>query len=477
MGLSARPIPAVLLCMVVIAQLAPCASGENDNDTKAPVHPRTVPLAPSLCVTAAFDAPFYLPTTEVTIAGRVTDHDGYGVGNARVAAELWGGPSVGTTVTDTMGNYSLVLLAPKTPGNYSVNVTADKDGLSARTEPILRVAAEPNSPPKISRVSQAPQNVTPVDDVLVSADAFDDHGVKNITLAYIPQDGTPRRVQMNATGPDRYTSSIPRQPVNCTVDYYIEAWDGALTAYYPPGAPAQAASYTVVPGASGREWVRLVASLNLTECLVDWQILATGYIRNETGGPVANARLVLTFEGPAASGDFEATTDDRGVFWMEAAAPAIPGNYTVRIGCEFGALSNSTSVALRVRDVLTVTVYTSSASVEATGKLVVSGAVTRNDGSAASGAVVRVMFEGSKFGWDCRTDALGAYNVTVRAPGNSGSYMLNATATFAGMDGSAGMRLAVLDRPKQAPGDSGILLMAAAAGVLGLYRFGKRRPT
>jgi len=476
MGIPFRLVFAVLLLALVLSQAFPSALGANETGARFPAHPRTSPPAPSLCITAAFDEPFHLPYADVTISGRVTDQAGDGASGARVAAELWGGPALGATVAYASGDYSLTVQAPGIPGNYSVNVTAEKDGLSARTEPILRVIAEPNGPPEISDVSRTPQNVTSVDDVLVSAGVSDDRGVRNITLAYRAGDGAFSRARMNSTGVGRYTSSIPRQPVNVTVDFYIEAWDGMLTTYYPPAAPAQTASYTVVPGAPGREWVRLVAVLNATECLVDRHFLATGYVRNETGGPVANARLVLTFENTSLP-ELQGSTDDRGVFQIEGTAPAIPGDYTVRFGCEFGLLSNSTAVALAVRDVLTLTIYASKPSVDVSEKFVVAGGVTRLDGSAAVNASVRVRFEGLRFWWDCRADRSGAYNITVKAPGRSGSYLLNATASFAGMNGSASLRVAVLVPPKGTPAGGAAPVLAALMLAIAAAYPARRRPT
>lgn len=481
MGLPSRVPVAVLLGILVIAQLGPGAIGTGECEEElaaghSPARARAEPPPRSLQVTAAFDALFYLPSATVKISGRVTDQDGDGAATARVAAELWGGPPLGSTLTDATGNYSLAIQAPGTAGNYSVNVTAEKDGLSALTEPILRVIAESNDYPKIHDVSRTPVNATPVDDVLVSANVSDDHGVKEVTLAYLPVEGTFVRVRMNSNGTGAYTSRIPRQPEGFTVNYYIEASDGTLSTYHPPGAPARTASYRVLPAAPAREWVRLVAVLNTTECLVDRHFLVTGYLRNETGGPVGGARLVLTFENSTLPA-MEGSTDDRGVFQMEAAAPAIPGNYAVRIACESGGLSNSTSVALFVRDALTVVLHTSRPSVEASGRLAVTGAVRRKDGSAASGASVRVMFEGSRFWWDCKADASGAFNLTVKAPGRSGSYMLNATASFAGINGSAGLRMAVLAPPRATPGGGAASVLGAIALALAAGALARRRPT
>lgn len=82
------------------------------------------------------------------------------------------------------------------------------------------------TPPTISDITISPGIPTPIDDVNVSATITDDMtGVKNATLYYSLDGGVNwAEIQMAATG-NRFQATIPKQPKDAMVQYYINASD------------------------------------------------------------------------------------------------------------------------------------------------------------------------------------------------------------------------------------------------------------
>jgi hypothetical protein len=433
-----------------------------------------------MSINVSFDSGFYLNNDSARINGRLLYDNGAEVSGACVTASLWGGTLLGTAVSSPLGDFSILFTVRSDPGNYTVNITAELGAFVASAELILRVWAHPNSPPLIYEVLATPANVTHLDDVVVCATVTDDHGVRSVSLVYRAGGGNFTRLPMNSTGADRYVTSIPRQPAGTGVEYYVEAYDGDLTSVYPRGAPVPMLVYAVGPGEQvPKGWLGLVALLNCTECFFGRPFLITGFIRNETGGPVAGACVTAAFEGPAAQVNWSGVTDAGGIFRMTASAPASYGSYALRVSGTLGELANSTSVGLRVLDSLTVTVYTAKLSVEISEPVAVTGRVLRSDGSGAANASLRLNFEGAVPIWDTRTDPSGFYNTTVRAPGTAGIQVLAARAVFFGLNATGESRLYVRNPARAGPGEYGPLAGAAvaAAAIAGLRRRRHAGPT
>lgn len=135
------------------------------------------------------------------------------------------------------------------------------------------------NPPHISNVTQPPAPPAPVDaPVAISAIVTDTGALVNVTLHYSVT-GAAQAVPMTPIAPDTYGASIPAQPANTLVTYYVSATDndGAtsraplpgrdyryLTGYVPPKlyineVVVENSSYKVDPDepAETPDWIEL----------------------------------------------------------------------------------------------------------------------------------------------------------------------------------------------------------------------------
>jgi Lamin Tail Domain len=120
-----------------------------------------------------------------------------------------------------------------------------------------------NGPATIENVAQLPVAPQSSDDVVVTAKILDLKGVTSANLLYkTSATGTFTAVAMTASEKFVYTGTIPTQPKNTKVEYYIEVKNsGGFTTSYPATAPTQLANYNV--GASN------VIKLFINEVLSD----------------------------------------------------------------------------------------------------------------------------------------------------------------------------------------------------------------
>lgn len=431
------------------------------------------PIPTGLGLEAACDRPAYRPGAPASILGRVDLDTGGAVQDARVSAVLWGGRLLGFTTTNGSGMFNITFTAPADVGNLSITVTAEKGAFKVQVEIPIVILDVPNRPPELSDLSRSPLNATSRDDVIICCTVRDDSAVRAVRLAYRASAGNYTKLAMNLTGADRYICSIPRQPVTATVDYYIEAWDGQLTAFYPPGAPDAPLSYRVLPAPSGSGFLDLLASLNCTESLIGRHFQVSGFVRNESRGAVAGADISLSYEGRPQEGRMNGTTDAQGVFVLDMAAPRTIGNWSLRVDCSYRELSNFTFLLLRVHDVLNITIYLSSTTVPASGALGVQGRVLRSDGTPASGARMTISFVNGTLHWTGEAAADGTYFLNVTLPSRGGRQYLLIAASVSGVNGSATTALEVQDLSGKTPGFGAAMMIAAAASLLLLH--GSRR--
>ena len=101
------------------------------------------------------------------------------------------------------------------------------------------------SAPVISDVGHSPVSPAASDDVVVTAVITDDISINTATLWYSTGSST-TEVAMTDAGSNTYSATIPAQPDDTTVNYYIEADDneGFMTTE-PANAPASSYSYVV----------------------------------------------------------------------------------------------------------------------------------------------------------------------------------------------------------------------------------------
>lgn len=118
-------------------------------------------------------------------------------------------------------------------------------------------------PASITNVQGTPAAPKSTENVTVTAKVTDLKGVTSVSLKYkISTATTFTSVAMNAGANFTYTGTIPLQPLNTVVQYYVEATNqDGLTTKYPATAPTQFSSYTV--GAS------TVISLFINEVFAD----------------------------------------------------------------------------------------------------------------------------------------------------------------------------------------------------------------
>lgn len=423
-------------------------------------------ISRGISINATCDRPGYRPGAPAAVVGIVTYENGSPAEGANVSAMLWGGRPLGKAICNGAGRFKITFPAPYDVGNFSIAVEAEKGLFKTVLEIPIVVLNEPNRPPEFSEFSQSPRNATSADDVMICCTVSDDSGVRAAWLAYRSAAGNFTRLLMNITGPDRFIGRVPRQPAYSTVEYYLEAWDGQLGAFYPPGAPEAPCRYMVLPGALDSGFLQLLAGLNCTECLIGRYFLASGYVRNETGAAAAGAEVSLSYEGRPQEGWLNGTTDAQGIFSLEAPAPRMPANYSVRVGCTYGLRSNFTFMRLRVWDALAVTVYLGGASVPASGKVGVTGRVLRSDGTAAPGARISLSFVNGSGSWTGEAGPDGSYNITVGLPSGEGRHTLLAAASYAGANGTASLVVDVKGLPRKAPGFGTPMMVVLAAALL-----------
>jgi len=414
----------------------------------------------------------YRPGAGARISGNVTYDTGEPVQGASVIVEYWGGGPIGTVTTNATGRFSVSFSAPIGPANYSINLSATTENLTAKQMVILTVVAEPNDPPAISEVQRNPLNPTSYDDVLVCATAKDDHGLRAVRLCFRTQGQADfTKSLMNASGyPGRFISRIPRQVSGTVVSYYVEAWDGDLTAFEPSGAPQATFNYTVTEGtAQGARYLRLSASLNCTECFVGSSFMASGSVTDESGGGVSSSNLSIAFVQLPGFAVATGLSDSNGIFRLNAKAPNAPGGYNITLTCSiispsFGLLTNSTNLTLNVKDTLRITLRLSRVSGEPGTAVRVTGRILRADGTPAAGAIIKAMFQNDTRYWAAEADESGMFNVTLKAPGRIGRGAIAVNGTFAGSDTFSEAQFDIQSPPKKGPGFE-IMMMAAACIV------------
>ncbi|MEM4728320.1 MAG: lamin tail domain-containing protein [Thermoplasmata archaeon] len=229
-----------------------------------------------------------------------------------------------------------------------------------------------------------------------------------------------------------------------------------------------------VPGTQGQEHsLRLTALLNRTETFVTQPLTITGRVQIETGAPAPGALITLSF-APDIFRDMSlaevwcTTTDLDGIYTLEFPAPEEAGVYTLCLTCTLDGVFSSVALQLRVKDYMLLTLRLSRNESRPFGLLFATGKVLRSTGAAAAGACLRLTISGGGMAQErqltiASTD--GAFNLSFRAPGRAGKYLVELEANRSGLVERVGAWLVVSEPspPSFLPSTSAVLISTAAA--------------
>lgn len=114
-----------------------------------------------------------------------------------------------------------------------------------------------NAPPGFDRLRHSPVIPSPTQPVRISADIYDPDNVAEVALFYSINGGGWQQTGMAGENGGRYAGLIPGQADGVTVQFYLQATDGAGAAsYFPAAGPGSRALFRVGDGGGAAQQVR-----------------------------------------------------------------------------------------------------------------------------------------------------------------------------------------------------------------------------